>query len=162
MGDPELWRWIWLGTVVVFVLGEAATAGTFFLLPFGVGAAAAAVLAFAGVGVGLEWLAFVAVSAASVAALRPLAKRLDSGLPVVGVGAKRWQGETAVVLQPIPAGAAETGLVRVGREEWRAESVDGSAIAEGTVVRVVDVIGTRLRVWPVDRSVPDIPDIPDR
>ena len=155
MGDPELWRWIWLGTVVVFVLGEAATAGTFFLLPFGIGAAAAAVLAFAGLGVGLEWLAFVAVSAASVAALRPLAKRLDAGTPVLGVGAKRWQGETAVVLQDIPAGTAATGLVRVGREEWRAESVDGSAIAVGTVVRVVDVIGTRLRVWPVDRSIPE-------
>jgi len=155
VGDPELWRWIWLGTVVVFVLGEAATAGTFFLLPFGIGAAAAAVLAFAGLGVGLEWLAFVAVSAASVAALRPLAKRLDAGTPVLGVGAKRWQGETAVVLQDIPAGTAATGLVRVGREEWRAESVDGSAIAVGTVVRVVDVIGTRLRVWPVDRSIPE-------
>jgi len=155
VGDPELWRWIWLGTVVVFVLGEAATAGTFFLLPFGIGAAAAAMLAFAGLGVGLEWLAFVAVSAASVAALRPLAKRLDAGTPVLGVGAKRWQGETAVVLQDIPAGTAATGLVRVGREEWRAESVDGSAIAVGTVVRVVDVIGTRLRVWPVDRSIPE-------
>ena len=155
MGDPELWRWIWLGTVVVFVLGEAATAGTFFLLPFGIGTAAAAMLAFAGLGVGLEWLAFVAVSAASVAALRPLAKRLDAGTPVLGVGAKRWQGETAVVLQDIPAGTAATGLVRVGREEWRAESVDGSAIAVGTVVRVVDVIGTRLRVWPVDRSIPE-------
>jgi len=155
VNDPEVWRWIWLGTAVVFVLGEAAVAGSFFVLPFGVGAAAAALLAFAGVGVGLEWLAFVVVSGGSAAALRPIARRLDAGTPVLGVGAKRWQGETAVVLRDIPAGSAETGLVRVGREEWRAESVDGSAIATGTIVRVVDVIGTRLRVWPVDRAVPD-------
>jgi membrane protein implicated in regulation of membrane protease activity len=154
MSDPEVWRWVWLATAVVFAIGEAASAGAFFLLPFAVGAVVAAVLAFAGAGLGLEWLAFVTVSAASVAALRPLARRLDNNVPSLGIGAKRWQGETAIVLRAIPRGPSETGLVRVGREEWRAESVDGSGIAEGTVVRVVDVIGTRLRVWPVDRSVP--------
>ena len=155
MSDPEVWRWVWLATAVVFAAGEAASAGAFFLLPFGIGAAGAAVLAFAGIGLGFEWLVFVVVSAASVAALRPLARRLDHDVPALGIGAKRWQGETAVVLRDIPRGVSETGLVRVGREQWRAESVDGSAISEGTIVRVVDVIGTRLRVWPVDRSVPE-------
>ena len=38
------------------------------------------------------------------------------------------------------------GLVRVHREEWRAESVDGSGIAAGAVVKVVEQRGTRLVV----------------
>ncbi len=60
--DPEVWRWIWLATAVVFLLGEMFAFGSFFLLPFAIGAAVAAILAFAGVGVGWEWLAFVVVS----------------------------------------------------------------------------------------------------
>jgi membrane-bound ClpP family serine protease len=40
------------------------------------------------------------------------------------------------------------GLVRVDREEWRAESVDGAVIAQGATVRVADVQGTRLVVSP--------------
>jgi membrane protein implicated in regulation of membrane protease activity len=52
------------------------------------------------------------------------------------------------VLSEIPAGVHATGLVRVEREEWRAESVDGSAIPAGTAVEVLRVDGTRLIVGP--------------
>jgi inner membrane protein len=38
------------------------------------------------------------------------------------------------------------GLVRIEREEWRAESVDGAAIPVGAAIRVVRVDGTRLIV----------------
>ena len=160
MGSPEDWRWIWLGAAVVFTLGEMASAGTFFLLPFGIGAAVAAVLAFAGVGLGLEWLAFVVVSVAGVAALRPLARRLDDDKASEGIGARRWIGQPATVLAEIPAGLNETGMVRVGREEWRAGTVDGSPVPAGTPVRVVDVTGTRLVVWPVETPAPELPGTP--
>ena len=46
--DPEAWRWIWLGAAALFVMGEIAMPGAFFLLPFGVGATAATIVAFAG------------------------------------------------------------------------------------------------------------------
>jgi membrane-bound ClpP family serine protease len=36
----------------------------------------------------------------------------------------------------------------VGREQWRAESLDGSPIPEGAFVKVVEVRGTRLIVHP--------------
>ena len=149
MTSPEDWRWIWLAAAVVFTLGEMATAGTFFLLPFAIGAGLAAVLAFAGLALPLEWLVFVLASAAGMAALRPLARRLDAGDPSAGIGARRWIGETGRVLADIPGGRNETGLVRAGREEWRAESADGSPIPAGTPIKVVDVTGTRLVVWPV-------------
>ena len=51
-------------------------------------------------------------------------------------------------------GAAELGMVRVDREEWRAQSTDGTPIAAGTVVRVADVQGTRVIV-AVDNALPE-------
>lgn len=148
MESPELWRWIWLIATVLFVVGEIASAGTFFLLPFGIGAAVAALLAFFGVGVGWEWLAFIGVSAVSLGALYPLRKRLDQEAPQDGIGSRRLLGEQATVLEALPAGPGETGMVRVGREEWRAESLDGSAIPTGSIVKVVDVRGTHVVVFP--------------
>ena len=146
MDQPETWRWIWLVTTAVFAVGEMASAGTFFLAPFAVGAAVAAVLAFADVGLAGEWAAFLGVSVAAFASLRPLARRLDRGEPTDGIGSKRLIGQQATVLETIPAGPAELGLVRVHREEWRAQTVDGSAAEAGTVVHVVEQRGTRLVV----------------
>ena len=144
MEEPETWRWIWLVTAMVFALGEMASAGTFFLAPFALGAAVAAVLAFADIGLTVEWLAFVGISVATFASLRPLARRLDRGEPTDGIGAKRLIGQKATVLEAIPDG--ELGLVRVNREEWRAETIDGSPLDVGAVVQVGEPRGTRLVV----------------
>lgn len=153
METAELWRWIWLTAAVAFVVGEMTTAGAFFLLPFGIGASAAAVLAFLDVALGWEWLAFLAISVASLAALRPLARRLEVQTPMQsGVGASRWVGRVGVVLKEIPAGPSASGTVMVDREEWRAESGGGEAIGDGSTVRVVAVEGTRLVVEPMDKE----------
>lgn len=149
MDQPETWRWIWLITAAVFAGGEMAAAGSFFLGPFALGAMIAAVLAFLDIGLAGQWLAFVAVSFGSFAALRPLARRLDQGQPSDGIGARRLIGQPATVLEGIPGGPHELGLVRVHREEWRAESVDGDPIDAGSVVQVVEQRGTRLVVSPV-------------
>lgn len=146
MDSPENWRWIWLVASVLLLTGELVTAGTFFLVSFAVGAALACVLAFLGVGVAWEWLAFLAGTVGAFAALFPLRHRLDRALPQIGVGADRLVGQQALVTRPARPG--DTGLVRVGREEWTAESVDGSALEEGVVVRVVEVRGTRAIVRP--------------
>jgi membrane protein implicated in regulation of membrane protease activity len=156
MDSVELWRWLWLAMAVIGVAGEIATAGTFFILPFGVGAAVAAILAFAGVDLALQWVAFVAVSAAGVAATRPIARRLDRGGDDSGIGARRWIGQSATVLTAIPPGDDETGLVRIGREEWRAQSSEGVPIPAGSRVLVVEVTGTRLVVLPLELNQPRI------
>ena len=146
MDEAETWRWIWLVAAAAFFIGEMGIAGTFFLAPFAAGAAVAAVLAFADVGLVGQWAAFVGVAAAAFAGLRPLARRLDRGEPSDGIGSKRLIGQAGTVLEAIPAGHNELGLVRVHREEWRAESIDGSGIEAGTVVKVVEQRGTRLVV----------------
>jgi membrane protein implicated in regulation of membrane protease activity len=147
--DPEQWRWIWMVAALAFLVGEMASPGSFFLLPFAIGAAIAAILAFADVDVAWQWLAFVGLSAAFAAALRPLARRLDTDTPSDGIGARRLVGEVGTIIESLD-GQGDRGWVRIQREEWRAESVDGSAIPVDTSVRVVDVRGTRVVVWPVD------------
>jgi membrane protein implicated in regulation of membrane protease activity len=154
MDDPESWRWIWLAVAVVGLAGEIVTAGTFFLLPFGIGAGVAAISAFAGAEIWLQWLLFVAVSAVLTAAFRPIARRLDRTVSTEGIGARRWIGEVVLVLEDIPAGHDETGLVRVGREEWRAQTRAEIAVPPGARARVVDVTGTRLVVEPTTEGVP--------
>lgn len=146
MDEPEQWRWIWLGAAVLFGLGEMATPGAFFLAPFAIGAVVAAALAFADVPIAGEWAAFVGISVAAFAALRPLARRLDRHGGSDGVGSRRLIGRDGIVLEDIQPGLS--GRVRVDQEEWRADSGDRSAIPTGTMVRISEVQGTRVIVHP--------------
>jgi membrane protein implicated in regulation of membrane protease activity len=146
--DPEFWQWVWLGTAVVFAVGEMANPGSFFLLPFAIGAAVAAVLSVFDAPVAVGLIAFIAVSVVSLLALRPIARRLDHDEPVEGIGARRLIGEQGRVIEDIPADG-ELGLVRINREQWRAETLEGTALETGARVRVVEVRGTRVIVHPV-------------
>lgn len=156
MNSPEGWRWIWLIAAALFTVGEMSSPGGLFLFPFAVGAIAAAGLAFANIGVTGEWIAFVGVSVAAFAALRPLAHRLGVEGEGHGIGSRRLIGQNATVLHEIP-GHGELGLVRVHREEWRAESFDGSPIPVGAVVRVAEIEGTRVIVLPTGEVSPPPP-----
>jgi membrane protein implicated in regulation of membrane protease activity len=145
MESPDEWRWVWIIATAVFAVGEMATPGSFFLAPFAIGAFVAAILAFADVSVTIEWAVFLIVSIAALAALRPVARRLDLNAVDHGVGSRRLVGTRATVLKAIP-GDDELGLVRLDREEWRAQSTDGTPIPVGATVRVADVQGTRVLV----------------
>jgi membrane protein implicated in regulation of membrane protease activity len=149
MDDPDIWRWVWLLAAGGFAAAEMFTAGTFFILPFAGGALAASIAGFGGGGVGLQWVVFILVTIAGAITLIPLRRRLDATEPSDGIGARRLIGQSAVVLSDISSGPTGSGDVQVGRESWRAESADGSALPAGTTVRVVDVRGTSVVVIPV-------------
>jgi membrane protein implicated in regulation of membrane protease activity len=138
---------VWLLFAAGGVVGEIATAGTFFLMPFAIGAAVACILAFLSLALGLQWLAFVVVSLAAFAATRPLVKRLDRAEVTSGVGAGRLIGQQGTVLTEV---GHDIGLVRVGGEEWRAQSRDAVRVPAGSRVLVVEVSGTRLIVLPLE------------
>jgi membrane protein implicated in regulation of membrane protease activity len=144
----DLIRWVWVVMALFFFIAEIFTAG-FVLACFGVGALAAAVLAFLGTGLAWQLGAFVVVSIVAVVLSRPFAERVTGKQPE-GVGVDRVLGKQAVVIEAIDPLSA-SGRVRVDREEWRADSVDGSTIAEGEMVEVLGVEGTRLRVRPIPR-----------
>jgi membrane protein implicated in regulation of membrane protease activity len=150
-----MWRWIWLAAIGVFAIGEIAIAGSFFLAPFAVGAVIAAIVAFSGGSIALQWLLFVVASAGAATALVPLRRRLDRNEPRNGIGSRRWLGQRAEVLIAIPPEPGATGTVRLGREEWRAESADRVPIAPGSVVIVVDMRGTSVVVRTEPLRVPE-------
>jgi membrane protein implicated in regulation of membrane protease activity len=150
MDNPDNWLWIWLLTAVGFGVGEMAAAGSFFLLPFAFGAAAAVGASLLGLSVTLQWLVFLVLSGGSFLALRPLAHRLDRDYPTEGIGANHLIGAQGTLLNPISLHNTDLGMVRLERQEWRAESLDGQAIEAGTLVRVAEVRGTRVIVFPVE------------
>ena len=150
MDNPDNWLWIWLLTAVGFGVGESLAAGSLFMLPFALGAAAAAGASVLGLGIALQWLVFLVLSAGTFAALRPLAHRLDRDYPSEGIGANHLIGAQGPLLTPIGRHNADLGMVRIERQEWRAESLDGQAIDAGTIVRVAEVRGTRVVVFPVE------------
>ncbi len=142
----ELLRWAWLVIAVFFFLAEVFTAG-FVLAAFGVGALAGALVAFAGGGLAWQLTAFIGVSTMAVLFSRRFAERV-TGQQAQGVGIDRVIGKRAMVLERIDPVTAK-GRVRVEREEWRAEAIDGQPIAPDTIVEVVGVQGTRLQVRPL-------------
>ncbi|MDH4279316.1 MAG: NfeD family protein [Acidimicrobiia bacterium] len=149
MSQSAVWALIWLAAAAAFGIGEMLMAGSFFLLPFAAGAVLAAVVATLAASPFWSWLAFIVGSVAAFAGMRPFAQRLQDSAPdVAGIGANRLVGAIGVVLAPISATPGVAGMVKVGTEEWRADTPPGIALSAGTKVRVVEVLGTRLLVEP--------------
>ncbi|GAB4564082.1 MAG: hypothetical protein Kow0047_13510 [Anaerolineae bacterium] len=143
----ELLPWVWLLIAIFFFVTEIFTAG-FVLACFGVGAVVAAIVAFFGLDLVWQLLLFVVVSLVSVLLSRPFAERVTGQQPAA-VGVDRVLGKRAIVIQEIDP-VTGTGRVRVDREEWRADSIDGRRIEQGSQVLVLAVEGTHLKVRPVD------------
>lgn len=136
----------------------------FVVLPFGLAAVVAGIAGFIGADPLIQAIIFIVCSAGFFLALRPIARRLNAEGPTEGIGSQRLINATGVVLEHIAGG--DTGLVRIDREEWRAESADGGVLVPGTPIRVREVVGTRVVVVPnhVERTdlPPHPPTSPDR
>ena len=146
----DLVRWAWIGMALFFLLAEVFTAG-FVLACFGIGALAAAIPAFLGFGLVWQLLVFIIVSTIAVLFSRRFADRVTGDQPQ-GLGVDRVLGKHALVIEDIDP-HSPSGRVRVDVEEWRADSESGSPISKGTIVEVLKVDGTRLRVRPVPKDI---------
>jgi membrane protein implicated in regulation of membrane protease activity len=135
--------WIWFILAAIFIVGEIFSAA-FFLLWFGVGAAAAGALALFGVGFGIQLIVFIALSLVLFLVSRRFADRVTKAQPP-GIGADRVTGQKCVVIVEID-NAKNQGRVRMGQEDWRAESATGEVLSSGTRVLVTGTSGTRLVV----------------
>jgi membrane protein implicated in regulation of membrane protease activity len=140
----ENWlSWVWVVMAVLLAIAEIFTAG-FFLIGFAIGAAAAAVAAFMGFAPLAQFAVFVVASALSLLLARPLVNRVsDPNTNPVGID--RLVGRQGIVLETIDP-ARGSGVVRVDHEPWSADSVEGVPIATGTMVWVVAIEGTHLKV----------------
>ena len=138
---------IWLILAAVFAVGEMFTEG-FFLIWFAVGAAAASVAALLEVSTPYQWVLFLVVSGVLVLFTRRFADRFTKKQPP-GIGADRYVGQTGVILEEVD-NLKNTGQVRIGKEEWRADSGTDEVIPVGKRVKVTGLDGTHLVVEPLE------------
>ena len=134
---------IWMVVAAIFVIGEILTLG-FFLLWFGIGAAVAGILAMFGLGGSWQWGAFAIVSGVLFVLSRRFAERFSKKQPP-GIGADRFVDKKGVVLEEVD-NIKNSGRIRMGKEEWRAESDTGEVIPVGKMVEVARVVGTHVVV----------------
>ena len=144
--DPIVPAWlIWAIAAVLLSVGEILTPGMFFLGPVALAAVAAAVVALLGVGVAFQLLAFIIGSIATVAFLRPIARRHLHMPAALRTGTAALEGTKAVVLQRVDVNG---GRVRIGGEEWSARAyMEDQVLEPGTRVEVVKIEGATALVY---------------
>ena len=136
---------IWAIAAVLLSVGEILTPGMFFLGPVALAGVAAAVAALIGLGVALQLVVFIAGSIATVAFLRPVARRHLRMPAALRTGTAALEGTKAVVLQRVDV---HGGRVRIGGEEWSARAyVEDQVFEPGTRVEVVKIEGATALVY---------------
>lgn len=136
---------IWAIAAVLLSVGEILTPGMFFLGPVALAAVAAAVVALVGPGVVAQLLVFIAGSIATVAFLRPIARRHLHMPAALRTGTAALEGTKAVVLQRVDVNG---GRVRIGGEEWSARSyMEDQVLEPGARVEVVRIEGATALVY---------------
>jgi membrane protein implicated in regulation of membrane protease activity len=129
---------VWVVIAAALAVGEVFTL-TFLLGLVAVAAVAAAVGAALGAGVVVQIVVFIAVSTASIAFLRPIAKAHLRTPARLRTGTAALVGARAVVVERVDD---DGGRVRIGGEEWSARSfVEGQVIEPGTRVEVAQIQG---------------------
>jgi membrane protein implicated in regulation of membrane protease activity len=130
---------VWVVLAVALAVGEVLTPGLFFLGPVALAAGAAAVAALLGAGTVGSLVVFIVCSIASLAFLRPVARR-HVHLPAISrTGTDALIGRKAVVTRKVDAVG---GRIRVGGEEWSARAyLEDQVLAEGQTVDIVKIEG---------------------
>jgi membrane protein implicated in regulation of membrane protease activity len=129
---------LWMIAAGVLAVGEIATVG-FFLGPIALAALAAAVVGAVGGGLALQWVVFIAASAASLAVLRPIARRHLRTPGRLRTGTAALVGSRAVVLERVDA---DSGQVKIGGEVWSARTFHEDEVIEpGVRVQVLQIDG---------------------
>ena len=136
---------VWALVAVLLAIGEILTPGLFFLGPIALAAVAASVVAALGAGWAVDLAVFVVGSGASVAGLRPIARRHIHMPFAMRTGAAALVGASAVVLEQVDASG---GRVKIGGEVWSARALDESQVLEpGTRVQVAEIQGATALVY---------------
>jgi len=149
-GSDAVMTIVWTAAIIVFGVVEAVTAGLVCIW-FAVGAVAALVVAFIGVPLWAQIAVFLVVSAAALAATRPLLKKITQG-KVTPTNADRVLGEIAKVTETID-NENSAGAVYVDGKTWTARSVDETIIPAGSRVKIEKLQGVKLLVKPVEEKM---------
>ena len=133
----------WAVALVLFLVVEGITA-QLVTIWFAAGALAGLITAYAHGPVWLQIVMFVVVSGVTLAATRPLVKRI-TGKKKQALNADRIIGSTAVVTETVD-NLKGTGCVKVSGVPWTARSADDSVIETGKSVSVEKIEGVKVIV----------------
>lgn len=143
---PWLPSVIWLALLIMFALAEAATVGLVSIW-FAAGSLVALLSTFFTDSIWVQITIFLAVSAATLAVARPLARKYLTPKQVA-TNADRVIGREAVVTEEID-NLKGCGAVSVGGITWTARSDSGDVIPVGGTVKALRIEGVKLFVTPV-------------
>lgn len=136
---------IWAVAAIALAVGEIFTPGLFFLGPVALAAVLAGIFALSGVGAAWQIVAFIVGSLASLALLRPIARRHLQMPRALRTGTAALVGTRATVIARTDATG---GRVKIGGEVWSARAYDESQVLEpGTQVEVVKIEGATALVY---------------
>jgi membrane protein implicated in regulation of membrane protease activity len=136
--EIDAWVW-WLIGAAALGIGLVITAmPELGMLAVGAVAAAAVAGLFGGDAV-VQVVAFVVISTALIAVVRPIANRHRAQRPQLATGIEALKGKQAVVLERVDASG---GRIKLAGEVWSARSLDTDRAYEvGQEVDVVDIEG---------------------
>jgi membrane protein implicated in regulation of membrane protease activity len=135
---------LWVVLAAVLAVGEVLTLG-FLLGLLALAAVAAGVVAALGGGLIVQFLVFIAASLASLALIRPVAKRHLRTPAQLRTGTAALVGARGVVTERVDD---LSGQVKIGGETWSARAfMDGQVIEPGTRVEVAKIEGATALVY---------------
>ena len=132
---------VWIVAIVVFGVVEGVTEGLVSVW-FAIGAVAGLIMSVLHYGALRQLAAFVVVSAAALAATRPLVRKYASE-GYTRTNADRVIGQVGRVTEAVDA---EQGAVYADGKTWTARSADGTVQPMETQVRVERIEGVKLYV----------------
>ncbi|HEX5494874.1 MAG TPA: NfeD family protein, partial [Mycobacteriales bacterium] len=144
VGGVAVWL-LWLIAAGLFAIAEVLSTDLVLIM-----CAAGALLAAGATGIGVPVAVQVAVFAVSsvglVGLVRPAARRrLALSAPPNPTGVDALVGQQAVVVRTVDGWG---GRVRLAGEEWSARAYDSTQVlAEGAIVRVMEIRGAEAMVW---------------
>ena len=135
--------YLWAAAVIVFMIIEIATT-QLVTLWFALGSLASLIACLMNAPVYVQIIIFVAVSAITLAATRPLVKKWTK-TSFTPTNADRCIGKTALVVEDID-NSAEKGAVKINGSVWSARSADGIKIRKDEQVTIKQIDGVKLIV----------------
>jgi membrane protein implicated in regulation of membrane protease activity len=137
VNDIDAWVWWLVGAAALGIPLVVTAMPEFGMLA--VGAVAAAVAAALGFDAVVQVLAFVIVSVALIAVVRPIAARHTRQSPRLATGIDALRGKQAVVLERVDGSG---GRIKLAGEVWSARALDTERAYEaGQEVDVVEIEG---------------------
>jgi membrane protein implicated in regulation of membrane protease activity len=135
---------LWVVLAAALAIGEVMTLG-FLLGLLALAAVAAGVVAAVGGGVVVQLLVFIVASIASLALIRPIAKRHLHTPAAIRTGTAALVGSKALVTERVDDLG---GQVKIGGEVWTARAyLDGQVLEPGARVEVAKIEGATALVY---------------